>query len=691
MKKILLSILLLIFFHALLDAQTDIKTPEFIEEFIEELSAENESETDFSTIMDDLEYFYNNPIDLNKVTEEELNRLHFLSQIQINNILDYREKFGELYSIYELQLIEGLSNKDINNLIPFITISDIKDKNYSVKQILTYGRHQLFLRTQFLLENQKGYNKPTTEELKENPDLNRYLGNKYKYYAKYKYYFKNKVYWGFTMEKDQGEEFFAGNQKRGFDFYSAHLQINDIWKIKRLVVGDFHIQMGQGLIMWSGRDMGKSAYAMKINKLDQGLKRYSSVDENRFLRGGGLTFKLGKFELTGFYSQKDIDASLTDLDENTDNILISSIQKTGYHRTPSEIKGKHTIQEILLGSNIKFRHNNLLAGINYVNRILDKPIENDKVLYQKNNFYGTQNSNISLDYQYIFKEIIFFGEIAASENGGYAYLNGALFPLAPFFSLSILNRNYKPEFQSVYGSAFVENSSVQNEKGLYLGAEIYPIKSWKITAYFDRFEFPWLRYRVNAPSVGYETMLQIDYNPSRNVSLYLRWKKQEKEQNNRTEEQNASEIALYSSETYRFHSVYKLTNYLSLKSRIEYSIYKKLNEIKTGFLLYQDVILKPQLLPVSISMRYALFDAPYDARIYAYENDILYGFSVPGYFYKGYRTYFNIAYHATPNISFWFRIARFQYVDRDILSEGSLNEINGNSRTEIKLQMRIRL
>ena len=49
--------------------------------------------------------FLSNPIDLNQATEQDLASLYILSNRQVQAFFDYKKRFGELVSVYELQAI----------------------------------------------------------------------------------------------------------------------------------------------------------------------------------------------------------------------------------------------------------------------------------------------------------------------------------------------------------------------------------------------------------------------------------------------------------------------------------------------------------------------------------------------------------------------------------------------------------
>ena len=70
-------------------------------EFIAETN-ENE-EIDLTTVMDQLNYFLEHPLNLNFASEDELESLGLLNEIQIRDLVFHRQLNGKFISIYELQ------------------------------------------------------------------------------------------------------------------------------------------------------------------------------------------------------------------------------------------------------------------------------------------------------------------------------------------------------------------------------------------------------------------------------------------------------------------------------------------------------------------------------------------------------------------------------------------------------------
>lgn len=690
------SILVIIFlfllvFSSKIYAQND-RADIILEDLVENIASNSDNDLDYSTIYDDLQFFIDNPLNINDATLAQLNKLHFLDQIQINSILEYRQKYGNFQTKYELQLLNGFDKDDIEILLIFIEIQPSQQQiNFNLGNALNYGRHQVFLRTQTYIQPQKGYNIPDSVLL-ENPDKAYYPGNSFRYYMKYKFQYRDQIQWGFTAEKDPGEEFFKGSQKQGFDYYSAHLQLDNLGKIDRVVIGDFQAQFGQGLALWTGLGFGKSSMVLNIKKKPRGLRKYSSTDENQFMRGAGVMTKFGNFTFSAFGSYHKIDANISLVDSIDDYQVseISSLQITGLHRTASEVFDKHAIGQTILGGNISYAGAYFKTGLTFVNYTFSADLNKNPKPYQMYEFLGSTNLNLGWNYEFQIKKVYFFGESAISKNGGLATVNGLIVPLEHRVSLVALYRNYSRDYQAYFSGSFAEGSQINNEKGIYLGLEVYPLPKFKISTYIDSYTFPWIKYRINTTNAtGLEYLAQIDYNPSRNVSMYSRFKRELKPQNISSE---TTPTILYPTDadkwSFRYHISFQLNRNWTLRNRIEFTSYQKDGLIQKGFLAYQDINFSASNLPLKLNFRYAVFDAPYDARMYAYESDVLYAFSVPGYFYKGFRTYLTAKYDITSSLTIWLRYSQTTYSDHNMISEGGLDEIEGNTKSEVKAQIR---
>lgn len=664
-------------------------------ETIAELLGEGDEALDYNTLLDELLYFSENPININNTTPNELAQLPMLDDIAIANLWNHIETNGKLLNVYELQGVDGFDLNTIRQVQPFIKVSENPEASkFSFKEMMKEGTHELILRYQQVLNEQEGYTAIDDSVLRESPNR-RYLGSQQKYYARYRFKYSNKVSWGLTMEKDAGEEFFKGSMKQGFDFYSGHLFVKNIGKLKAAALGDFQAQFGQGLVFWSGLAFGKSSDGVSIKRNARGLSPYTSVDENRFLRGGGATLQFGKIEVTAFGSYKLLDANVAaQIDTlSEEEQTVSSIFSFGFHRTPGELEDRQALSEAVYGGNVSYKGRRLSLGITAVGYNFSKPIQRSSQLYNLNEFSGKQNSNFGLDYSYVWKNFHFFGEFALSQNLGFATINGLFMTIDPKVTLTAMVRHFQPKYQAVYANGVAESSRMNNETGYYLGFNIQPFKHWILNGFFDVFRFPWLRFQVNGPSIGYEAVGQLIYRPSREFEVYFRFRQKNKQ---------LTESAAFSSEPirgiederrsyYRLNLSYSLSKSVKLRSRVEYSRYQRGDrELDEGFMLYQDFIYKPLSFPVSFNVRLAYFDTEsYNSRIFAYESDVLYAYSFPAYFYRGMRTYLNVRYDISRNVSAWFRVANSFFSNRENVGSG-LEQTPSNHRTDIKVQLRLK-
>ncbi|MBN2522811.1 MAG: helix-hairpin-helix domain-containing protein [Bacteroidales bacterium] len=654
----------------------------YLEDIVETIAGNSDTELDLTSLFHQLAYYLNHPININSATAEELSDLIFLNDFQIAIILDYREKTGIIYSISELLYLPGIRQQDTDLLHSFV-IFDQPDKKVRIEgKMLRNSNHQFIVRYQRVIESQKGFERIPDSILAKDPDKSRYLGSPDKAYFRYRGTYGDFFKTGLIMEKDAGEEFFKGSNRGGFDFYSAFVSYsNEIGPLKNITIGDYLIQWGQGVLLWNGYSFGKSGYSSGIVRRASETKGNVSVDENNFLRGMSMTLGTGRFTWNGFYSQKRIDANLSDSMAGDNSI--TGFVETGYHRTPSELRKEKTARLTTVGSSFQYHDNRFKTGLNgYLMRI-DKTLLESEYLYKTNSFSGKELTGTSMDYKYLAGRIQLFGETAYSTHS-VASLNGMFFILKPEIQLSVVHRYYQEKYYSCYASAFGENSSISNENGLFLGAE-FQLADFGLRVYGDVFSFPWLKYQVNIPSEGYDVFIEISRKIKR-AELYFRYKREEKPKNFPNYEK-LTDIRNLFIENYRFNASYHAGDNLRLQNRMELSRTSSDHE-KTnyGLLCSQDLIYSLNAVPVEFSIRIAGFNVQeYDARIYSYERDVLYAYTSYMHYGKGWRFIAMAKWEASEFLTFWLRLSQSYYPGNEETGSG-LNAINGSHRTEIKIQ-----
>lgn len=658
---------------------------EFIGESLED------SDIDLTTYFDDLFAFYDQPINLNNTTQEELIRLHLLSDLQIISILHYRESYGDFVTIYELAAIEEIDRVTLEMILPFITVNLIQKDDFKWKNAARYGTHEILMRYQNTFEQKEGYLPKSDSILALFPNR-QYLGSSDRLYFRYRNTYKDRLSWGVTGEKDAGEEFFRGTQKQGFDFYSAHLFARRLWKFNAVALGDYQVNVGQGLTMWSGFGIGKSANVMNGKRFATGLRPYTSVNENQFLRGGAVNLQFGGWDMTYFASSKKIDANVNSGDslDFFDNNF-SSFQLSGLHRTPREMEGRNALQQTIFGGEVAFRGENFRIGFSSVYTKFDQPLSIDTTGYKKFKFDGNQLLTSGLNYRFYIRKMTIFGETAASDNLKFGTVNGFAWHIDPRLDLLVIYRNYDKAFHSLYSTAFGESSDNTGERGIYFGAQARINKKVSVNAYYDQFKFTYYKWLTNDVSIGREFFGQLNYEARRGSSFYLRLRNKVTERNTKEDVFGLKGQVQIIKNTVRLNYDQRINDQWSFKTRIEWVGHQYGDVKSNGLLFFQDLKFNFRKIPLTVYGRYAIFNTDnYDSRIYAYENDLLGVFSIPSYYYKGIRTYLMLKYEIGRTVDIWFRWDVFSYANQDSISSG-LEEIQGNEKTTVKLQLKIKL
>jgi hypothetical protein len=243
----------------------------------------------------------------------------------------------------------------------------------------------------------------------------------------------------------------------------------------------------------------------------------------------------------------------------------------------------------------------------------------------------------------------------------------------------------------LFNNAFSSTSAANNEHGVYFGFRALLFKHLILSGYFDLYLFSWLRYRVDAPSAGRDYQLQLNFTQSEQVMIYLRYRYRFREENNAGAATYTNRAVPHRRHEFRYFISYQPLSPLIFKNRIGYVLCRKDNmEATQGFLIYQDILFRPADFPVEATFRYALFNTDgYDTRLYTYEYDVRYAFSIPAYSGIGQRVYLMIRCRAVKGMDVWIRLARTIYTDRRTIGSGC-DEIRGNTKTEIKIQLQLK-
>lgn len=667
-----------------------------LDAFIQDLFPVQDDNINYADAYETLFQLYTNPLDLNEATREELKSLYVLSEIQINSLLAHREKNGKLLSVYELQAIENFDYQVIKKILPFIEIDESnfsQDSRSLWQRILAEENRMLMLRTERDLQTRRGY-KPLTaaDTSAQGLPLTRYGGDANKVYLRLRTQHSKDFSIGFTAEKDAGETFDL-NKKIGFDFTSFHIALYNRKKYKALLIGDYQLQIGQGLLLSAGFALGKGAETvLGVRRSTLGLRPYTSVLETGFMRGIATTLQVHKrITFTPFLSYLGQDAALQNVAGDTlsdTEDFINSLQITGLHRTEREVAAKNQVMELTYGGNLNYtsRNQNLELGITFIQTNFSVPIIRKPRNYNQYEFTGSQNHNIGGHFSYNWQNFNFFGEGARSASGGIGAVGGFVAALTSKIDLAFVYRNYDKNFHTFYGNAFSENTRNINETGVYWGLKYKFSKKITFAAYFDKFSFPWLKFLVDSPTQGYEYLVRLSYTPNKTMQLYAQFREENKGRNLADNPNRIDFVVPSTKRNLILNADWTLKEGIFLRSRVQMSSYTQQSRATTsGFVIAQDAVIDHKNW--QFSTRFAIFDTDdFDNRQYVFEKNVLYAFSIPAYYGRGFRNYYMVSCKISKKLTTWLRYAYTSFRDTKSISSG-LETIDGSFIAEVTGQV----
>lgn len=648
---------------------------------LEAMAEITESDIENNDLQLDLQHLVSHPISINRIEGSLLADIFRLTPLQVASFLNYREVFGSIRSKYELQAIPYWSPDLIRQIAKFFRFSDEDAGDGNILNLLKRGNHQLLMRTSGLAERLKG----TTPD---SMGVKVYPGSPQRVFFRYTYQYKQLLWYGFTGDKDAGETLITKGSSLP-DFTSFHFFVRRKGLIKTIAVGDYTINIGQGLVQWQGLAFGKTSDAMAIYRQGNTLQPYRSGGEFNFHRGGALQFQKKRYELSVFGSLRKLSGSL--LVDSGNIIGFSSINESGYHRTPGERTGRKQITQMSYGSHMQYLGTRFRGGISMIRYNFSMPLIPRDAPYNLFNMRGINWWNAGIHYSLSIRNLFLFGEAATCKTG-LAMIQGVVISLNSKADMAIVYRNLQPGYQSLYARTFSENSNVSNEVGTYMGLTLLPHPSWKVQAYIDFYRFPWLRFRVDAPTNGSEWLLQFTYTKRRKWEGMLRLRSSLKPENESGEVIN--QIVPNVNKNARIHFEKIFNPQWVFAARLDQVWFEKSSNKNLGSAFYLDARYQPKRSSHVISARLHYFNTDgYDARIYAYERDLLYSFSIPAFYDKGWRYYLQLQGKLRRDmiikglkVQWWLRWAQTVYNNRETVGSG-YDEIIGNRRSEWKCQL----
>jgi hypothetical protein len=646
---------------------------------IENLVPSGDADLPYEDLYENLAQLTSNPIDINSATADALLSLGILSQRHVDAIMSYRKTNGDLLEIYELQSVPSLDAETIRNLVPFVTVRSSAPAKSFISRVASQHNTYFFARYERTLETARGFIKGPDSSAK-------YRGDPGRIYSRFRSTSPGDMSIGITAEKDAGEQLQWSKDQRGFDFYSAHLQLINKGPIVNMIGGDYMAQFGQGLTLGGGFGMGKGSETITtLRRTSTGFMPYSSANEAGFFRGAAISIAApASIVVHAFGSSLPRDAS------NSDEGSLAVLQ-SGKHRTNTEVAGRHLLVEKNFGAVAEYKSQSLDAGIVLHRTIFPKPINKSPTVYNSFDFAGTSNTNAGMFVNYNLQNFSLFGELSQSIGNGRGWVCGLLGSVGRNIDVSLLARRFDRNFYTFYSNAISESTTPRNEAGIYWGLKHTVGRKFFYTAYVDLFTFPWLRFRDYMPSAGSESLVRLTYRRSKTSDFFIQFREERKSRNiaadapvDRTGHEYKAGTA--TRRNWILGSSHTFGN-LSLKTRIQASSFRQLATTR-GFAMAFDAAY--DWARISLAGRFAVFDTDdFDNRQYMNERDVLMAFAFPAYYGEGTRSYLVVRYQPAAWVDFWIKVARTSYFNS--VSSGSGNDtIEGNKRHDVKVEVVLR-
>ncbi|MBU1101085.1 MAG: hypothetical protein KKA84_11845 [Bacteroidetes bacterium] len=629
-------------------AQIDSNSVSNISSFLEDLDLEEES----NEMNEYIEFFVNNPLDLNSTSRSDLESLPLVDNQLANSIYTFIQQRGFLYSTKELYLIDNIDLTLLRRILPFFTVNPIKTSEKS--SVILFENWDLRMRDRwsrtFYPENR----------------TNTYLGNIDKHYNRVLLSNKDIFQSGIITEKDPGENKFD-------DLLSYHFSLKAGNLFDHLVLGDYNIEFGQGLVLWTPYSFSKGTETVRtVKKKPRSIVTKTSTEEVNFFRGCAIKKTLGAIELSGFYSVRDKDASLN---ENGD---VTSLLTTGYHRTQNELLKTGNTKETTLGFTMGFAAKNIAVYLLSLQSYFSRNIVSDKP-YSIN---GDRFQYYSASYEIQLNKFQLSGEFAYN-NISVASINNMYIPIIKNVKAIISFRNYPRNFSNLYGRGFGEQNGNMNETGIYFGTSI-STSFGNINFYLDKFAFPWASYHSPFPSNGSEYLINFSSRKFNNIEIRLKAKYEVKEK------VSEPRMNLFSSRKLDLKTELKYypENGIRLKSGFAYTegLFEDSDSIERGYLFYQDVYFTWRSY-LQFYLRFLTYKTnSYNSRIYQFENGHLGTMTNLPFYDEGYKWYIFVKYSLANICSLGIKYS-LHYQSNSINTDNSDFIVFGDTENALSIQI----
>jgi len=623
----------------------------------EEISEKSAAEMEAQSLR--LEQYLRRPMDLNHASYQELEELGLLSVFQIDAWIRYRTRFGVAESWYVFQAVPGWTQAIVERIKPYCKLGG---RRQALNRLFS-GSADHFLLSRL---SWRSVGVPVSGALG---------GNTHRLW-RYKVQTESGVTAGILMENDAGERL----GKKGPDFVSSFLHWKKADGKLYLLLGDFSVQFGQGLICWQGMSFGMGSDLVAIKRQGLAVRPYQSVGESRFMRGLAVGGASTDWSWDVFVSRNPQTATVYKTDD--DRVGFRQLDASGYHRTHGEVAKKNAVDEFTLGGSLRRVYGWGRAGLNLATRAWSIP--KFTPTESPDSIWDRRVSNAGVDVSFTRGRLHGFSEWAIDGKGKFAAVGGALMVIDRRIDISLHARMIDSGFQSVDGDALQRSTSGAGEKGFYAQLRFRINDRNSLDVYTDRYmiqEFP-----TSWPTqfMGRVQGWRWQFQPDKKKLIYVRFQSTQREQREDTDGVMRG-VQGRTQYNIRLHGQLFVSESSRFQIRLENVFFRYGNNWpKKGFLTYLEWGYGNSATSLRADLRLMWVSTDgWDARVYAYERDVMYKVGFPAFSGNKWRGYANFSIPAGKRTTIWLRIA----IDKSIELQ-SVTDIGSPIRSELTFQIR---
>lgn len=446
---------------------------------------------------------------LNTLTPETMSKLYF-SPEQIKEFFDHKQKYGDFININELYTLPSFDDSLIRQM----------DQEYYVPKRLSdpYEYDPKLRDKKVLVDIRYARNKWGGD----------HLGAEDKRIIKVKYQdFKN-FRAGLLGFKNPGEESFVFDTPSArilFNSYNCFAEWQSIAFFNNIIIGNFKVGSGQGLVFDSAFGFGKPLDWMKPIVIEDGITPSLSTYKCKFT-GIANTIVYGPVKISSFISYNLLDANIR-------NARVFSVKRRNDYVSKQDLKKRNTLQEFTVGGIVQYIHpsDDFEIGVNIVHTIFNKWFDLSNNANLDYLFNGRLNTNASIFSRWLIGSMHLFVEYARSfkniptknnvfvQDAPDALIVGHMTSIFKNFDWSCVFRKYNPTYYNFYGRGMFVNGGSNcsglhgcacNEVGCYNAFLLKILPRLEMNACIDFFAVLYKAYNYDEMK-GHDARWRINY------------------------------------------------------------------------------------------------------------------------------------------------------------------------------------